>query len=89
MAMIVRNAAVLVKAGRKNAPLRKALDLWLTVTQASSWTSLNDVRVVFPPADGVRIKTAGGVAIVATVFNIKGNDHRFIVPVARRVSRRA
>jgi len=84
--MIVRNAAELAKAGRKNAPLRKALDQWLQLTEAALWASLMDVRKTFPSADGVVVKSAGNVQIVATVFNIKGNEYRLITAVSYEAS---
>ena len=79
--MNVRNTAELAKAGRKNVPLRKALDQWLHVTESASWTNLMDVRRTFPSADGVVIKSSGSIQIVATVFNIKGNEYRLITAI--------
>jgi len=79
--MIVRNTVVLAKAGRKNAPLRKALDLWLAITESATWTSLNSVRNTFPSADGVNVKIAGGLTVIVTIFNIKGNEYRLITVV--------
>ncbi len=76
--MTVRNTVVLVKAAQKNVPLQKALELWLAVTQCASWSNLVDVRRTFPSADGARIKTAGGGAVVVTVFNVRGNEYRLI-----------
>lgn len=75
--MTVLNAAALTKAGRKNAPLQKALEKWLQTAEAAEWHSLRDVRLTFPSADGVTVK-GGGVEVVATVFNIKGNEYRLI-----------
>jgi mRNA interferase HigB len=81
MAMTVLNASELAKAGRKNAPLRRALDQWLQTAQAASWDSLQDIRETFPMTDGVTVKVAGGIQIVATIFNIKGNSYRLIAVV--------
>lgn len=81
MAMVVLNAQELDKAGRKNAPLRKALRQWLEATEAATWHGLRDVRGIFPTADGVRIDGAGGIQFVAMVFNIKGNEYRLITIV--------
>jgi mRNA interferase HigB len=81
MAMTVRNAAELARAGRKNAPLRRALDQWLDVTEHATWHSLRDVRRTSPTADGVIVKVRGGLRVVATVFNIKGNEYRLITVI--------
>jgi mRNA interferase HigB len=81
MAMTVWNASELARAGRKNAPLRKALDLWLTAAEAATWRNLQDVRETFASADGVPIRLADGVRTVATVFNIKRNDYRLITVI--------
>ena len=79
--MMVLNAAELMKAGHKNAPLRKALDQWLQTTEAAAWENINDVRATFSAADGVVIGLRGGIQIVATVFNVKGNQYRLITVI--------
>jgi len=78
--MTVINADELARAGRKNAPLRKALDKWLRAVEAATWLSLIDLRRTFPSADGIVVKR-GGPEIVVTVFNIKGNEYRLITAV--------
>jgi len=57
------------------------LDQWLQTAEAASWGSLRDVRETFPAADGVILKIAGGIQIVVTVFNVKGNEYRLITIV--------
>jgi mRNA interferase HigB len=81
MAMTVLNAPELAKAGRKNVPLRKALDQWLQIAEAATWNSLQDIRKTLPLTDGVTVKVASGIQIVATVFNIKGNSYRLIAVI--------
>ena len=81
MGMTVLNASELARAGRKNAPLRKALDQWLHTTESATWESLQELRRSFPSADGVAVKLAGGFEVVVTVFNIKGNEYRLITVV--------
>jgi mRNA interferase HigB len=81
MAMTVWNASELAAAGRKNAPLRKALNLWLAVAEDATWRNLQDVRKTFPSADGVVVRGVDGVQVVATVFNIKGNEYRLITVI--------
>jgi mRNA interferase HigB len=79
--MLITNAAALVRAGRKDAPLRKALALWMDKAQAGDWTNFRDLRRTFPSGDGVVIKRKGGTTITATVFNIKGNSFRLVAIV--------
>jgi mRNA interferase HigB len=79
--MILTNTAVLVNAGRKDAPLRKALADWAEKARAADWRNIQDVRRTFPSADGVVIRRKGGAQIAATVFNIKGNAFRLIAVV--------
>jgi mRNA interferase HigB len=86
MAMRVRNAAVLIPAGRKNKPLRAALDHWLVTAEAATWSNLQDVRKTFASADGVIVNTDGGIQVIATVFNIKGNQYRLITVVNYRAA---
>jgi mRNA interferase HigB len=81
MAMTVLNASELANASRKNAPLRNALDHWLQTTQAAAWRSLQEVRDTFPTADGVAVDLAGGIQVVVTIFNIKGNSYRLIAVI--------
>jgi mRNA interferase HigB len=81
MAMTVRNVAALVKAGRRNAPLRSALELWRQAAEAATWSSLIELRRTFPSADGVTVDVGRGIKIVVTVFNIKGNEYRLIAVV--------
>src|SRR5271154_4745802 len=78
MSMTVWNAAELDKAGRKDAPLRKALDKWLQTAIAADWTNIQDVRRTFPSADGVAVNIGGGLQVVVTIFNIKGREYRLI-----------
>jgi mRNA interferase HigB len=80
--MTVLNTSELARAGRRNAPLRKALDQWLQTTEAATWGSLQDVRATFATADGVAVKTAGGIDVVATIFNVKGNQYRLITIIS-------
>jgi mRNA interferase HigB len=79
--MRVLNTAELTKAGKKNAPLRNALAAWLETTEVATWDSIHDVRKTFAAADGVLVKVAGLGFVVATVFNIKGNEFRLITAI--------
>ena len=83
--MTVLNSAALARAGRKNKPLRQALDRWLAVTEAADWGSVRDVRTTFPSADGVNVVCPKGRMVVATVFNIMGNQYRLITVISYSV----
>lgn len=61
-------------AGRKNAPLRAWFDSWMQSVRIASWKNLQDVRRVYPNADGVKLKSG----LVVTVFNVKGNEYRLL-----------
>jgi mRNA interferase HigB len=84
--MMILNTAVLTKAGRKNIPLRNALAEWLELAERANWRNILDIRQTFRSADGVPVKIAGTGMVVATVFNIKGNDYRLVTTVNFRLA---
>ena len=53
------------------------LENWHKVTRWAKWKNLQDVRKSFPQADSVRV--ASGKS--ATVFNVRGNNHRMITAI--------
>jgi mRNA interferase HigB len=53
------------------------LGRWLELVEAHDWTSIQQVRRVFPAADAVVVKSRRTV----TVFNIGGNDYRLITAI--------
>jgi mRNA interferase HigB len=65
---------LLIRAGRKNAPLRKWLATWAVNVEAADWRCLDDIRQDYPSADGVRLASE----IVVTIFNVKGNEYRLL-----------
>src|ERR1700721_1403329 len=77
MGMVVVNAADLSRPALRDVPLRKVLERWLQVAEAADWKNLKDVRRSFPAADGV-VVSRGNLEVVATVFNVKGNQYRLI-----------
>jgi mRNA interferase HigB len=83
--MILVNAPALERAGRKNAPPRKALAQWQEKAELATWENIHDVRRMFPSADGVSVKSRG-VLTVATVFNFKGNEYRLITKINYRLA---
>ena len=48
--------------------------LWYRTALHAEWKNLQDARMDYPHADGVRTKTSGTL----TVFNIGGNKYRLI-----------
>ena len=58
--------------------LSAPLDVWYRIAKRAEWRSLDDVRRVFPSADGVDRYT---------VFNIKGNSFRLIAEINYRTGR--
>jgi mRNA interferase HigB len=40
----------------------------------AAWESIEDLRLDYPSADGVKLKSE----IVVTVFNVKGNEYRLL-----------
>jgi mRNA interferase HigB len=86
MAFTVLNTLALDRFTRKHRDAKKALADWLDTMQKASWKSLADMRKVYPSADGVNVRVAGGQVVVVTVFNIKGNEYRLIAVVNYRAA---
>lgn len=61
------------------APLRR----WYRHARHETWKNIQQVRVSYPHADGVRLP--GGQ--VLTVFNVCGNKYRLIVDIQYAVAR--
>jgi mRNA interferase HigB len=53
------------------------LDGWLSVASDADWSSIIEVRTVFPQADAATVDSGRTV----TVFNIGGNNYRLIVAI--------
>lgn len=68
----------LLEASNRHAELTAPLDAWYRIAKRAEWQSLQDVRDVFPSADGVR---------KFTVFNIKGNTYRLITELNYKTGR--
>jgi len=81
MAMTVLGTDVLAKAGKKNAPLRRALAQWLDATANATWGNIHDVKQTFPTVSSFPVTVKGGGQVTATVFNIKGNEYRLITVI--------
>jgi mRNA interferase HigB len=81
MAFTVLNTIALDRFVRRFKVARKPLADWLATVSGATWESLADVRKVYPYADGVNVRVAGGQVVVVTVFNIKGNHYRLLVVI--------
>jgi mRNA interferase HigB len=68
----------LLEAAKVHWDLYAPLDTWYRIAKKAEWRSLEDVRQMFPFADG-----AGKY----TVFNIKGNAFRLIAEINYRTGR--
>jgi len=79
MAFTVLNTIALERFTRKHRDARVPLSDWLNTVSHAEWESLADLRKVYPSADGVNIRVAGGDVVVVTVFNIRGNRYRLLV----------
>ena len=78
MAFTVLNTPALDRFARKHRDAAKPLADWLDTVSRADWQSIADVRRVYPTADGVSVKVAGGGVVVVTVFNIRGNNYRLL-----------
>jgi mRNA interferase HigB len=67
-----------LEAAEVHATLAGPLDSWYRIAKKAAWTSLADVRVFAPSADGVGR---------FTVFNIKGNAFRLITEINFKTGR--
>jgi mRNA interferase HigB len=81
MPFTVLNTLALDRFGRKHRDARKALADWLDTVRGAEWASLADMRKVYPSADGVNVRVAGGQVVVVTVFNVKGNRYRLLTVI--------
>ena len=79
--MTLLNARVLAKAQKKHREAAAPIQQWMDVAAAANWRSIADVRLIYPGADGVPVKVKGIGIVVATVFNIKGNNYRLITVI--------
>ena len=68
----------LLQAISVHPELAGPLDAWLRIAKKARWSSLMELRRVFPPADAVG---------KFTVFNIKGNAFRLITEINYRTGK--
>jgi mRNA interferase HigB len=68
----------LLQAVSVHPELAGPLDAWYRIARKARWSSLMDVRQVFPSADAVGI---------FTVFNVKGNAFRLITEINNHIGK--
>ena len=78
--MWVVNTQRLDRFGRSHRDARAWLEGWLATARRAAWQSLQEVREVYPHADGVRLRSG----TVATVFNVCGNKYRLLTLISYR-----
>jgi mRNA interferase HigB len=61
--------------GRLFADAKVSLSAWLRIARHADWQNIVDVRLTFPSADPVKVKSGR----IVVVFNICGNKYRLIV----------
>jgi len=54
-----------------------ALEQWYRTARKAQWSRIQDVRLIFPHADLVTVKSGNTV----TVFNIGGNKYRLVAAI--------
>ena len=50
---------------------------WIKTAERVEWSSLHDVRRLYPHADGVRVASGR----IVTVFNVAGNKYRMVTSI--------
>ena len=68
---------ILDKAVRKHADARQWVSTWSLVARAAAWQGIDEVRIDYPAADGVRLPSGE----VVTIFNVRGNNYRLLTIV--------
>lgn len=75
--MRIIKPATVKEWGKRHADAANALDKWLDLIDSAEWSSLVDLRKVFPSADPVKVESGHTVI----VFNIGGNKYRLVAAV--------
>jgi len=65
---------VLTNAVRRHPDARMWLDRWIGIVADAEWQSINDVRLDYPTADGVKLRSE----VVVTIFDVRGNEYRLL-----------
>jgi mRNA interferase HigB len=75
--MHVISRRALLEFGQIHPDAKEALDAWYRVAARARWESMRDVRLLFPHADAVTVRSSHTV----TVFNIGGNKYRLLAGI--------
>ncbi len=71
----------LLEAGKQHGTkVASALDSWYRIAKVARWGSLEDVRKIYPHADGVTVGKSDQRRVY-TAFNIGGNNVRLITEI--------
>lgn len=70
--MQIANLQVIDRFTKRHSDSRSAIERWVDLTEAATWTKLLDVQNTFPSAEDVK----GHI-----VFNIRGNNYRLITSI--------
>jgi mRNA interferase HigB len=62
---------------QRHSDAAEPLDKWYRLFSEAEWTSLQDLRRVYPHADAVTVESGSTV----TVFNICGNKYRLVAAI--------
>lgn len=74
--MDILNAQAIQKAIQRHKDAATWLTQWIATVRQASWQNLQEVRRIYPSADGIPLKR-----IVVTVFNVKGNEYRLLTVI--------
>jgi mRNA interferase HigB len=69
---------VIEDAIRRFPDTRRWLNAWIESVRRAEWQSIIDVRVEYPSADGVKLRSG----LVVTVFNVRGNSYRLLSDIS-------
>lgn len=75
--MLLIGQDVLTKSARRHADARSWIAGWVVTVERAGWRSLDELRLDYPSADGVKLRSG----VVVTVFNVKGNEYRLLTIV--------
>ena len=68
---------ILDRSLRKHRDAREWLALWVATVERADWSNIEEVRVDYPSADGVKLKSQ----VVVTIFKVKGNRYRLLTNI--------
>lgn len=74
--MHIISRRMLLEADRKRSGLGVPLDAWYRTAKSAKWKNLDEVRLTYSHADGIRVGER-----VYTVFNICGSSYRLVTEI--------